>query len=204
MSLIVDDTTVASTPGEIIISKAKYLDYQDLKGIGRIYYLFLLGFSDTLLYKRFKNNLIVFGWLYTKEQFKCGCINPTVVIDKNKGLIATFTNLTSVGDKPTPVIKISIEKLHLIKNMTISNGQRLATVALYERGRDPYAKAWTNFDPKIPNCFTDNIELCNMAIKRLSKNAWKCLDKGLEQLPDNRQPGLYPVQLDSSLVNNAY
>ncbi len=204
MSLIVDDTTSASIPGEIVISKDKYLEYQDIKGMVRLYYRLLLGFSDKWLYRNYKKNRIIFGWLYKKEQFKSGCVNPTVVVDKEKGLIATFTNLTSIGNRPTPVIEISIEKLHLIKNIAISDGQRLATVALYERGEDPNAKAWANFDPKVPNCFTDNIESCNMTIRRVSKNAWKCLDKGLEQVPTKDTPGLYSVQVDSVLVNNAY
>ncbi len=40
-----------------------------------------------------------------------GCINPSIIVNKDKGLIATFTNLTNNGDNPTPVIKISHEKI---------------------------------------------------------------------------------------------
>lgn len=204
MSLITDDSTAASHPGEIIIAADKYLDYRGIKGMGRIYYSLLFRVSDDLLFRRFKHNQVVFDWLLKKEHFKNGCVNPSVVINKDTGLLATFTNLTSTGLHPTPVIKIAAEKLYLVKNISINNGQRLATVALYKRGEDPDAKAWINFDPKLPNCFTDNTDTCNWAIRRISKNAWKCLELGLDQISTKDQPGLYHVDLDSNLVNKAY
>lgn len=115
----VDETTQASTPGQIQISKNKYLDYLKLSGLKRLKYYILLGLPQYVLFKLFQSNKIVFDFVQKSEQFKYGCLNPTIVINKDTGLIATFTNLTSLGDDITPVVKISQEPLELITNLQI-------------------------------------------------------------------------------------
>ncbi|MES2761285.1 MAG: DUF3239 domain-containing protein [Bacteroidota bacterium] len=201
----VDSTTKASTPGQIQISKSKYLDYLALTGITRFKYYHLLSISQDTLFKFFSSNEIIFDFIQKTEQFKYGCLNPTIVIDKKEGIIATFTNLTSYGKKITPVIKISIEPLHLIKNIDVKNGQKLPTVALYTRNlENEYANAWTDFDPKIANCFTDDINACGKLLLRVSENAWKCLDEGLKQIDNNKKAGLYHINLATDLVRSAY
>ncbi len=200
----VDTNTEASSPGDIVIDKQKYLDYIGLQGWKRIYYSLLLRLPKDLLYKRFHKNPVVFHYIRKIEQFKLGCLNPTVVVDKDNGLIATFTNLTYTGSSPTPVIKISREPLHLIKEPALFNGLRLPTVALYQRDpRKQQAYAWDNFDPKIANCFTDDILACDHLLSRLSKNSWICLQEGLKQVQTPGATGLYYVQLDPVLVENA-
>ena len=200
MTHTVDDTTQASTPGQIEISKKKYLDYLGLSGVLRLKYSFLLSLPISFLFKLFRSNNIVYDFIQKMEQFKYGCLNPTIVVNKEKGLIATFTNLTSYGDDITPVIKISKEPLHLIKNIQIVNGQRLPTIALYTRDlEDEYASAWVDFDPKIANCFTDDLNACNHLLSRMSKNGWQCLQQGLNQLEDIENEGW--IFVDEVLVN---
>jgi len=205
MTHTVDDTTQASTPGQIEISRRKYLDYIGVKGVVRLKYVLLLRLPANFLFKYFQSDDIVFDFIHKVEQFRHGCLNPTIVINKEKGLIATFTSLTSYGEDTVPVIKISKEPLHLITNIQISNGQKLPTVALYKRDpEDEYAPAWVDFFPKIANCFSDDLNVCNLLLSRMSEKGWLCLAQGLQQLDDTEKPGLYYVDLDEELVRNAY
>ena len=205
MTHTVDENTIASSPGQIEISKIKFFDYIELMGIKRIKYNILFSLPSNFLYKLFSSDEIVYDYIQKQEQFKFGCLNPTIVINKEKGLIATFTNLTSIGDEITPVVKISKEPLGLIKSIKVVNGQKLPTVALYTRNtEDEFATAWTDFTPKVANCFTDDLTICNELLSRLSSNSWKCLDLGLAQVYDKEQEGLYYVKLQKDLVQSSY
>ena len=204
MSFTKDDTTFASNPGGVVISANKYLSYIGLTRSPKLFYRLLFFFSDSFLFKHFKNNPIVYDWISKKEQFISGCINPTIVLNKDKGLIATFTNLTFNGGRPTPVIKISKEELHLIKNVRVANGQRLSSVAVFYRNTHPDENFWSDFNPKIANCFTNDTEVCNRALTSLTHESFECLQQGLDQVRDKNKIGLYHVQLDDSLVLAAY
>lgn len=81
----------------------------------------------------------------------------------------------------------------------------MPTVAIYERNeQEEYAKAWANFDPKIANCFTNDLKACNKLLSRVSENAWQCLSIGLKQLDNLEEIGLRHVDIDIDLVNNSF
>lgn len=205
MSFTIDDNTQASTPGQINISKIKYLEYVQLTGLAWLKYASLFKLPDNILFKLYHDDTIVFNYIQMVEQFKYGCLNPSIVINKQKGLLATYTNLTSYGEVQTHVIKISKEPLHLITNIQVENGQKLPSVALYYRNlEDEYAYAWSDFNPKIANCFTNDLNACNQLMSRCSEKAWKCLEIGLRQLKSKEIISLYHVDIDSDLVFNAY
>ena len=205
MKHTVDNSTVASNPGLIEISTKKYFDYIQMKGMRRFLFSVLFCLPEKFLFKLFGSNRVVFGFIQMREQFRYGCLNPTVVVDKENNLIATFTSLTATGNKPTPVVKISKEPIDQLSNMSIENDQRLPTVALYlQDPRKMNASAWMDFDPKIANCFTDNRSQCNELLERISENNWLCLELGLKQIDTPYKVGLYPVELDDDLVRNAY
>jgi len=205
MTHIIDNTSKASIPGQLNISKRKYLDYIGLKGVNRLKYYLLFCLPYSILFKLFQRNIIVFDFIQKTEQFKYGCLNPTIVINKDEGLIGTFTNLTSYGEEITPVIKISKEPLELIRKQEVNNGQKLASVALYARDEDDeFASAWIDFDPKVANCFTDDIEACNHLLFKLNENAWKCLEVGLNQINNTEELGLYYLEMETELVRKSY
>jgi hypothetical protein len=204
MSLTLDDSTQATHPGAIRISRRKFLEYNSVSGFSKMYYSIILLVPKRFILRLFKSDQIVYNWIHTCEQFEFGCVNPSVIINKEKGLIATFTNLTSFGDEPTPVIKISVEKLYLIENIALKNGQRISTVALYERDEDDIeADAWKDFFPIVPNCLTNDIAECNNSMEKLNQAAWKCLELGLKQVTSKETPGLYYVDLDKYLVKSS-
>lgn len=201
----VDSNSEAASPGQIEISKSKYLDYAKLNGIERIKYNLLFSLSSDFLFKWLGANKLVFDYIKKKEQFRYGCINPTIVVDKSKGLIATFTNLSSNGYDIVPVVKISKEPLELIRNIEVLDGQKLPTVALYLRNtEDEFARAWVDFTPKIVNCFTDDLTVCNEVLSRVSSKAWECLELGLVQVINKTHEGLHYVKMDKKLVQSAW
>lgn len=205
MSIIVDETSEAAFPGHVKIEPIKFLAYFKVTGLRKIYYLLLLSVCPTnVLHRVFKNDAIIIQWIEKVEHFQMGCINPSIIVNKDKGLIATFTNLTNNGDNPTPVIKISHEKLNLIKGREILNGQKNPTVALYLGYDNSEATAWKDFEPYIPNCFTNDVNAYNFTLNSVSINAWQCLQLGLEQIDDIEVPGLYYVNIDKDLVNASY
>lgn len=203
MSFTLDDTTQASNPGGIIISKEKFFQYFEITGVKRSFYSLVFKLSKNALYRLFEGNKTVMSWIHTSEHLEFGCTNPSVIINSEKGLIATFTNLTSIGNKPTPVIKISRDKLHLIQNKELKNGMRIASIALYYRG-EPNVNAWADFDPIIPHCFCTNTKSCDDKTDSIYPNAWKCLETGLNQIENKENAGLYHITLDEKLVNSAY
>lgn len=203
MSYTVDDTTYAAIPGKISISSRKFLEYFDVKGIRKWIYYLILMLPKSFLFTVLKNNTIIYHWISANEHFKFGCVNPAIVLNKEKGLVAVFTNLTNSGNDPTSVIKIYEEKLQLIQEK-VSNGQRICTVAVYYRNpKQADAKAWIDFDPKVPDCFTNDSVVCTQIMNRLSANSWKCLEIGLTQLKENKL-GLHHLDLDKELVNSSY
>ncbi len=203
MSITLDDTTQASNPGGIIISKEKFFQYFEITGAKRALYNLIFKLSKSTLYRLFEGNNTVRAWIHTSEHLEFGCTNPSVIINPQKGLIATFTNLTSIGNKPTPVIKISREKLHLIQDKELKDGIRIASIALYYRG-EPDAKAWADFDPIVPHCFCTDTRPCDKKTESIHPNAWKCLETGLHQIENKEKAGLYYITLDKQLVNSAY
>lgn len=187
----VDEDTQASTPGEVAVSKEKFLNYHDLKGLARKKYAFLLSLPLTVLHKRFSGDPVVYDFIQKTEQFRAGCLNPSIIINKAKGIIATYTDLTANGEVPTPVIKISKERLELVTNIKILTGQRLPSVSIYFGRPSESPDAWDDFDPRVVNCFTDDLIAYAWQMQRLAEEDWKMLEEGLSQINDLEALGLY-------------
>ena len=205
MPIIVSDAAKASQPGKITIEPAKFLSYFDVRGFRKYYYHFLFSrMSKDTLYSRYPTDPLVMQWIEKIEHFELGCINPAIVLDQQKGLVATFSNLDNTGGQhPVPVIKITKEKLYLVKTVQLFKGKHIPTVSLYLGYPDSDAKAWVEIEPLIPNCFTDDRYVYEATLKKVSPNSWKCLQQGLEQLRGEEREGLYYIDIDDELVNGA-
>lgn len=200
---MIDDNSmaaVASLPGEISISLDKFLIYRQISGIKKLFYKFILSKSDAFLEKYFSNNEIVYDWILKKAHFEKGCINASIVIDKQKGLLATFTNLRYGGELDRPTIKITKVDFDLIKNVSIENNQLLPTVALYGPEYDQFEFVWEDFYPLLPHIFTDNYQEIDNAFNKLNNSDWERLSAGLAQINDIYREGLYPVEISRKLM----
>ncbi len=205
MSHTLDDSSSASHPGQILISVDKFLTSSGVTGIKRKYYAYLFKKPVSKLPRILLSNRLIRKWIRTSEHFLHGCINPSIIINKDKGIIATYTDLNNDSTVPTSVIKITSSNLHLIEGMELSNGQKIPTVSLYYQNElDPGANAWKDFEPLAAYCFSDNFNECDQLLSRLEGNEWECLMEGLKQVDDSEKIGLYRVNLPLNLTDNTY
>lgn len=206
MSLTLDESTTAETPGGIRASIPKLLRYH-IKFFGVIALLAFAVIAVPVLRKDSNRSLlplvplVIFSFvkiIRVREHLLEGDLVPAVVLDSDRGLIAVFTDLTAVADHRRPVIRIVREQLDLIRTRNIHDGVRLPAVAIYSRGRDRNVPtSWADFLPRVADCFTDDLNACDHARSRISAEAWDFLDMGLKQLRKPLVPGLHEIQLPS-------
>lgn len=200
-----DDSTVASLPGQIKISYRKYLSYyrDSYYFIGAVCLgvLMLSGYTTPwcLLLFIFLVPLLrndYYQWIRTNEQFIHGCVNPAKVIDADNGLIAMYADLANQEDKNYPVIKIVSEPLSRIKSRKLRNGFKIATVSIYERdANNPDSWRWADFHPLMVDLFSNDSTEIKNTLNRISEEDWEALESGIKQLGANIELGLYPIDL---------
>jgi hypothetical protein len=199
-----DNSTIAAIPGELAVSRQRYARYFSRSVGGKCYRLFctclpwigrrLPWLGDS-----------VFHWTQTKEHLRHGCLNPAVVLDSTQGLIAVFTSLTAVGDKPTPVVKILRERLDLIDPSRVKNGGRFAAASIYSRTQASWAQGrWSDFWPIVIDCLVDDRTSCKDAVARIKPLAWKALELALQKMDNRRKEGLFYVDVPDEIVWSAY
>jgi hypothetical protein len=105
-----------------------------------------------------------------------------------------------------PALKIVKEKLDLIDNYPeIKNGHKFAAVALYSASKESLNNScWSDFHPIVVDCLAKEKIDCRIALKRIKPLAWECLDMSLQSMKKNRIPGLYHVELPSSIVSGTF
>ena len=129
--------------------------------------------------------------IHIREHFRYGCVNPAIVVSQTPPLIAVATDLR-VRDKPYPVVKILTQPLHQIRGGTPPIGTRLATVALYCDGGNPWH--WVDFEPIVVNCVTDRQSDIDNVFRSIAQEDWTDLELGLQKVRNRYQPGLYFVE----------
>ena len=204
MSIITDHSTVASNPGATDISLKKFGEYYDLNAFQRFKLRRYSKLSEDELKMVCKKSRLALLYVLTKEKFKYGCINPAVIVNPKKGLVAAFTSLTAWGDETRPVVKIYKERLDMLFDFERHKGQKLVTVAFYRRPKgEDSPQFWADFEPQVLRCFVEDGKLIQDKQRSIKAEAWQALTIGLRQIKD-KKPGLYRVEVDSDLVRNSY
>ncbi len=200
-----DTTTVASNPGKINISLEKYLETFNLTWKQKLMLRAVAFLPKPWLYKAFRKNNNILHWLMIQEQFLYGCINPAMVVDIEKGLVAVFTDLSNTQGNQVPVVKVDQFYFGTVARSLWKDGCRLATVSVYESSeKDHNANAWVNFEPLLVEGFARNTRDAKTAFNSIKPAAWKCLEEAIVQLPKPFVKGLYHVRLNKKQVHNAY
>lgn len=200
-----DNSTIAALPGNLSVSRRKYLTYFGTSATDRAvrrictWLPFSFGCIPGLAPR-------IHHWTRTQEHIRFGCLNPAVVLSDQDQLVAVFTSLTARGDTPTPVVKVVRERLDMIDGARTTTGAGFAAASLYSRTKESWAQArWHDFSPLIVDCLVDDRLGCENAKSRLKPLAWKCLNTALQSLNGRRLGvGLYPVDLPPEMVNDAY
>ena len=205
MSITLDDSSKAALPGGINIDLTKFLDYYELGGLPRFLFKRLLNKPLETLKKKSGRSKIIFLYVHTNEHFEFGCVNPSIILDATRGLVATYTDLTNDGGEATSVIKIEQVTEPVFHDMAFKDMEEVATVSLYQQDEtNENARAWKDFKPLLPHLFTADLGKCDAMKKRLNSAEWKCLHEGLKQIPNVHEEGLYHVNLDSELTDQTY
>jgi hypothetical protein len=143
-------------------------------------------------------------WLFTKEHLALGCLNPAMILDAKKGLVAVFTNLNASGERSVPVIQIYSERIDLIPGK-VRKGDLFATACVYLQSHESRAKGqWCGIDPIIVDCLVTDRNTCRDAAARISPLAWQALEIGLSQVPDLTTMDIHYVDVPHDIVWNAY
>ena len=173
------ESTTASIPGKLSISRGKFELY-------------------------FGKNAADSTWIYVKNQFKKGCLNPAVVLDAKRGLVAVFTDLANQDRTQFPVVKIIRERLDLISTTPVDNGVRFAAVSMYDGTNESIAKGrWNDFFPIVVDCLVDDRAACERR-NSLKLSGWKGLEIALTQLTDKTREGLFRVNVPENIVKGAW
>lgn len=196
-----DNKTVAAIPGALQLSDRKFELYTGIK-VNRFLWSHLWGLARHFPAIRKK----AFLYVQTREMLQFGCLVPAVVLDPTQNLIAVFSNLTAIGDVPTPVVKITRERLDLIDpSVPIHVGARLGAASIYLRTNESMEYGqWSDLRAIVADCLVEDRRSCEAARSRLSPLAWQCLDIGLSQIQPPWNEGLFYVNLPHEMVNDAF
>lgn len=205
MAITYDDTTVAAIPGGILIDKSKFLNYYKVGLLWKVYYSFILNSNLEKLSTKYPKDKIVQQWISLNEHFQFGCVNPSIIINKTRGIYATYTDLTNDGGASTPVIKIVQIHNSAFKQLDVNDNDNTVSVALYSQKRENLdARAWSDFKPLLPELFSTDKLACQSTKEKISESAWQCLHLGLAQIENKELPGLHHLELSNDLTQKAY
>jgi hypothetical protein len=198
-----DNSTSAAIPGELSVSRQRYARYFS-RSVGGRWFRLLCTYLPWIARRLPWLGDSVFHWTQTREHLQHGCLNPAVILDPARGLIAVFTSLTAVGDKTTPVVKIVRERVDMIDPLRVVNGTRFAA-SIYSCRQASWALGrWSDFWPIVVDCLVDDRASCEDAVARIKPLAWRALEIALQRMDDRDQEGLFHVDVPDEIVWNAY
>jgi len=199
-----DASTSAAVPGQLTVSRRKYARYFGRHVLDRWLYRICSYFPWFARQWPGVGGRIV-HWTQTKEHFEHGCLNPAIIVDSSACMVAVFTSLTAVGNKPTPVVKIMRERLDLIDRSRVFDGSKFAAASVYSRTQQSWARGvWSDFFPIIVDCLVDEPESCENATARIKPLGWQALELGLRKVPNRTRTGLFHVDVPDEMVWNAF
>lgn len=144
-------------------------------------------------------------WVEVQEHLAHGCLCPAQVLDLDRGLIATFTNLNARDERSFPALKVTSAPLHLLPPALRHNGARLACASIYQANAESWeAGYWVDFSPLPIDCLVEDQAACEAARQRLSPLSWQALDIALGQLDKSFPVGLHRVAVPHEIVWNAF
>ncbi|MDX2110949.1 MAG: DUF3239 domain-containing protein [Verrucomicrobiota bacterium] len=195
-SKTLNNSTEASNKGSLAITRAEYARYYGRYDLHRRLIYLTSYFPWTLMLPRVLGG--GFWWQRAREHFLYGDTNPAIILDPEKGLVASFTDLDVCIMGRFPVVKIFYEKLYLIES-GVQRGQRFAAISLYSSKNSPDAERWGSFFPVVVDCISTQNILCEQVKAKIPESHWNALDTGLMQIPTPTEIGLYEIQLSEEM-----
>ena len=132
----------------------------------------------------------VFYWRRVRALFIAGCINPGRIVSLEPPLIAVATNLAKGPGADCTAIKVLPHPLARMRDIALRVGEPLGTIAFYGAWTDE-ATHWNDFDPIAVNAATSSSQEIQRILATLGPDDWSELDRGLQQLPQPFESGMY-------------
>lgn len=199
-SWTLDNSSQASNPGDLRVSLIRWFRFYPTWPL--IWFFSFVIFAVLGWYGHWSlwivaALLLAINWFYwqrVREHFRCGCVNPAIVVSMDPMLIAAWTDL-SKGFGSYPAIKIIKQALPTVCGQVPKVGCRLAVVALYENRYDD-SPHWSDFDPRPIDCATTDLVAIQRIMDTLDKENWQVLNDHLEHLPQPLNCGLFAIQAE--------
>jgi hypothetical protein len=171
-----DKKSQAANQAVLRISRHEFARYQGSTAFGR-YYLYWNTFLPASFF--FRNIIGSFWWQLYSTWFMHGDLNPAMVVDADRGLVAAFTDMRTRPGKPAPVIKIFKEKLHLLPSPA-KNGDTFAAVSAYSpRATTRITERELPFYLLTVDCVIQDEVKCEFAKAKIPDAHWLALQIGL-------------------------
>ncbi|MBK8476293.1 MAG: DUF3239 domain-containing protein [Opitutaceae bacterium] len=144
-------------------------------------------------------------WLRTREHLQFGCLCPSMIVDREQQLVATFTNLNARGERSIPAIQITAEPLHLLPRSLAEEGTQLASACLFTGTEKSFDVGyWDDFTPLLVDCLVSDQAACTAARGRLKRLAWTALMMGVAELKGHHSIGLHRVSVPHEVTCHAF
>lgn len=199
-----NEAAKATIPGNLLPSREKYLDYYCANAWDRKFRRACTYLPWDARHLPFIGKLII-HWTATSEHLQHGCLNPAVVVDASKNLVAVFTDLAAGEDVHFPVVKVVRERLDLAPQERVLNGSRFAAAAVYFPTKESLRRrCWNDFSPIVVDCLVDDRNACAAALARVKPLAWHSLDIGMNGVPKPFKEGLFRVDVPTNILDEAW
>jgi len=196
--ITISNETIASNPGEINFNPFVWFKHKTTT----ILLLFSTIHLAIVLTVSVSNYFLILAiiaiainalyWIRSKEHFTADS-NAGLVISEQPKLVAVSTDLTKYGGH-YPVIKIIEFKV----KREIMIGERVGTVATYIGALNDETPYWLDFFPEPIEYATDNQIELQSALETYPEEQWQAIERGLSELVEPYQPGLYRVDIQGS------
>ena len=199
-SFTLNDNTFATNPGNIRLNVLVWTKYHfstvAILSLGVLFPLLLSVVLSKWFLVFLMIGLLANGWYWfrRKEHFAMGAANPGRVISVQPPLVAVITELANQPGYELPAIKIISYPI----GRPVKLGQEVGTVALYSYNEDPELPFWIDFNPIPIDLATNNAAEIKRAFESYPAEDWALLDRGIPQLPQPYQKGIYKIDVEDS------
>lgn len=210
MPITFDEHQKAVNPGKLKISLVKYFSYYKQRSTKLGILLLIILVSSFLIHHLILLLLVfllrstLFHLHNVKELFYQGAVVPATVFDKERGLIAVYSDMSRDPEKSYPVVMIQQEQFDSLRDQDLQEGSYFPAILMNIVDKsNPESDQWIDFFTVSIPCFVNSDDEIKRVHDSIKPEAWKALQQAVQKVED-KDPNLYPVVIDSNLAEKAF
>ncbi|MCE9525713.1 MAG: DUF3239 domain-containing protein [Planctomycetales bacterium] len=132
-----------------------------------------------------------------RDKFIGGNLNPALVVSVNPPLMASLASLGrgSLEEEEMAAVRIDEQPFAEMSGGPYQVGQQSVAVSLYEGDAESPRPHWADFDADPVAIAVPDAITIERTMSWLSLRSWDALRRGLAEIPQPYQPGIYRVGL---------